>query len=149
MKGLKLLVIVVIGLFCLTGCGEKTLTCTHSEEDSGLKMDQEIAMTFKDDTVTRVKMSISATATDDDIKDYWGSFISMMESQYEEKNEDGVKLTLTNDEDNYKFNMTVDIDVTKASDDALAEYDLDGIADTTATYEDTKAEAEADGFTCK
>ena len=37
----------------------------------------------------------------------------------------------------------------KASDDALSEYGLDGIADANATYEDTKKDAEADGFTCK
>ena len=106
-------------------------------------------MTFKDDQVTKVRMSIEATATDDDIKEYWGSFISAMESQYEEVDEEGVKLTLTNDEKNYKFNMTVEVDVTKASEDALVEYDLEQLADTTATLEEVKKEAEADGFTCK
>lgn len=149
MKGLKLLTIVVVGLLCLTGCGEKTLTCTNTEEDSGVKMVQEAQMTFKDDQVTKVRMSIEATATDDDIKEYWGSFISAMESQYEEVDEEGVKLTLTNDEKNYKFNMTVEVDVTKASEDALVEYDLEQLADTTATLEEVKKEAEADGFTCK
>ena len=149
MKGLKLLTIVVVGLLCLTGCGEKTLTCTNTEEDNGVKMVQEAQMTFKDDQVTKVRMSIEATATDDDIKEYWGSFISAMESQYEEVDEEGVKLTLTNDEKNYKFNMTVEVDVTKASEDALVEYDLEELADTTATLEEVKKEAEADGFTCK
>ena len=149
MKGLKLLTIVVVGLLCLTGCGEKTLTCTNTEEDNGVKMVQEAQMTFKDDQVTKVRMSIEATATDDDIKEYWGSFISAMESQYEEVDEEGVKLTLTNDEKNYKFNMTVEVDVTKASEDALVEYDLEQLADTTATLEEVKKEAEADGFTCK
>ena len=149
MKGLKLLTIVVVGLLCLTGCGEKTLICTNAEEDSGVKMVQEAQMTFKDDQVTKVRMSIEATATDDDIKEYWGSFISAMESQYEEVDEEGVKLTLTNDEKNYKFNMTVEVDVTKASEDALVEYDLEELADTTATLEEVKKEAEADGFTCK
>lgn len=149
MKELKLLIIVVVGLLCLTGCGEKTLICTNAEEDSGVKMVQEAQMTFKDDQVTKVRMSIEATATDDDIKEYWGSFISAMESQYEEVDEEGVKLTLTNDEKNYKFNMTVEVDVTKASEDALVEYDLEELADTTATLEEVKKEAEADGFTCK
>lgn len=149
MKGLKLLTIVVVGLLCLTGCGEKTLTCTNTEEDNGVKMVQEAQMTFKDDQVTKVRMSIEATATDNDIKEYWGSFISAMESQYEEVDEEGVKLTLTNDEKNYKFNMTVEVDVTKASEDALVEYDLEQLADTTATLEEVKKEAEADGFTCK
>lgn len=149
MKGLKLLVIAVVGLFCLTGCGEKTLTCTNTEEDNGVSMVQEARMTFKDDKVTKVRMSIEASATSDELREYWSSFISMMESQYEEVNEDGVTLTLNNDENNYKFTMTVEVDINKASPDALDEYSLSELADTNATLEEVKAEAEADGFTCR
>ena len=111
-RGVKLFAILAVSVLFMTGCGgEKTLTCTNSEESSGIKMNQEVTMTFKDDKVTYVKMSIDNEATDD--------------------------------------NVSLEIDLTKASDDALSEYGLDGIADEKATYEDTKKEAEADGFTCK
>ena len=151
MREVKLFAILTAVVLLVTGCGnnEKTLTCTNSEEGSGIKMDQEVTMTFKDDKVTYVKMSIDNEAVDDTIIDNWDMFVSMIESQFEEKKEDGVNLTTNNDTDNHIFNVSLEIDLEKASDDALSEYDLDGIADESATYEDTKKDAEADGFTCK
>ena len=149
-RGVKLFAILAVSVLFMTGCGgEKTLTCTNSEESSGIKMNQEVTMTFKDDKVTYVKMSIDNEATDDTIIDNWDMFVSMLEGQFEETNENGVNLSTNNDATNHTFNVSLEIDLTKASDDALAEYGLDGIADETATYEDTKKDAEADGFTCK
>ena len=149
-RGVKLFAILAGSLLLMTGCGgEKTLTCTNSEENSGMKMDQEVTMTFKDDKVTYVKMSIATDATDDTIIDNWDMFVSMLDSQFEETEKDGVSLKTNNNKDKHTYNVSLEIDLTKASDDALAEYGLDDIADEKATYEDTKKEAEADGFTCK
>ena len=149
-RGVKLFAILAVSVLFMTGCGgEKTLTCTNSEEDSGIKMNQEVTMTFKDDKVTYVKMSIDNEATDDTIIDNWDMFASMLDSQFEETDKDGVKLSTDNNADKHIYNVSLEIDVEKASDDALSEYGLDGIADANATYEDTKKDAEADGFTCK
>ena len=150
MREVKLFAILTAVVLLVTGCGgEKTLTCTNSEEDSGIKMNQEVTMTFKDDKVTYVKMSIDNEATDDTIIDNWDMFASMLDSQFEETEKDGVSLKTNNNKDKHTYNVSLEIDLTKASDDALSEYGLDGIADEKATYEDTKKEAEADGFTCK
>ena len=149
-RGVKLFGILAVSILFITGCGgEKTLTCTNSEEDSGIKMNQEVTMTFKDDKVTYVKMSIDNEATDDTIIDNWDMFASMLDSQFEETDKDGVSLKTNNNKDKHIYNVSLEIDVEKASDDALSEYGLDGIADANATYEDTKKDAEADGFTCK
>lgn len=150
-RGVKLFGILAVSVLLITGCGnnEKTLTCTNSEEDSGLKMSQEVTMTFKDDKISYVKMSIDNEATDDTIIDNWDMFVSILDSQFKESNEDGVKLSTDNDTDNHIYNVSLEIDLEKASDDALAEYNLDGITDENATYEDTKKEAEDSGFTCK
>ncbi len=151
MRGVKLFGILTVSVLLITGCGnsEKTLTCTNSEEDSGLTMSQEVTMTFKDDKISNVKMSIDSEATDDTIIDNWDMFASMMETQFEESNKDGVKLSTNNDTNKHIFNVSLEIDLEKASDDALSEYGLDGIADESATYEDTKKEAEDSGYTCK
>ena len=149
-RGVKLFGILAVSILFITGCGgEKTLTCTNSEEDSGIKMNQEVTMTFKDDKVTYVKMSIDNEATDDTIIDNWDMFASMLDSQFEETDKDGVSLKTNNNKDKHIYNVSLEINVEKASDDALSEYGLDGIADANATYEDTKKDAEADGFTCK
>ena len=151
MRGVKLFGILTVSVLLITGCGnsEKPLTCTNSEEDSGLTMSQEVTMTFKDDKISNVKMSIDSEATDDTIIDNWDMFASMMETQFEESNKDGVKLSTNNDTNKHIFNVSLEIDLEKASDDALSEYGLDGIADESATYEDTKKEAEDSGYTCK
>ena len=149
-RRVKLFAILAVSVLFMTGCGgEKTLTCTNSEESSGIKMNQEVTMTFKDDKVTYVKMSIDNEATDDTIIDNWDMFASMLDSQFEETDKDGVSLKTNNNKDKHIYNVSLEINVEKASDDALSEYGLDGIADEKATYEDTKKEAEADGFTCK
>ena len=149
-KGVKLFGILVVSVLFITGCGgEKTLTCTNSEEDSGIKMNQEITMTFKDDKVSYVKMSIDNEATDDTIIDNWDMFVSMLDTQFEETDKDGVKLSTDNNTDKHIYNVSLEIDVEKASDDALSEYGLDGIADANATYEHTKKDGEPSGFTCK
>ena len=85
MRGVKLFGILAVSILFITGCGgEKTLTCTNSEEDSGLKMSQEVTMTFKDDKISYVKMSIDNEATDDTIIDNWDMFVSMLDTQFEE-----------------------------------------------------------------
>ena len=151
MRGVKLFGILAVSVLFITGCGnsERTLTCTNSEEDSGLKMSQEVTMTFKDDKINYVKLSIDSEATNDTIIDNWDVFASMMGSQFEESNEDGINLSTNNDADNHIFNVSLEIDLEKANEDALSEYGLDDITDGNASYEDIKENAEADGFTCK
>ena len=150
-RGVKLFGILAVSVLFITGCGnsERTLTCTNSEEDSGLKMSQEVTMTFKDDKINYVKLSIDSEATGDTIIDNWDVFASMMGSQFEESNEDGVNLSTNNDADNHIFNVSLEIDLEKANEDALSEYGLDDITDGNASYEDIKENAEADGFICK
>ncbi len=150
MRGVKVFGVLLIAVFFITGCGgEKTLTCTNTEEQSGISMDQEVTMTFKDDKVTDVKMSINSKATSSLIKNNWDTFASAMDKQFEEKNEDGIKLSKTNDADNHSYKVELDIDLEKASDDALSEYGLSGITNSKASYEETKKDAEDSGFTCK
>lgn len=149
MKSFKIFAGSLVAMVLLTGCGTKTLTCTKTEEDSGLSMKEEVTMKFKNNKVNYVKMSIDSTATDDDIKDNWGLFVSFLGSAYEEKDEDGIKISVKNDEENYAYKVSIEVDLEKAGEKALAEYDLDGIADSNSKLEDVKKEAEEDGFTCK
>jgi len=148
-RGVKLFGILAISVLFITGCGnQKTLTCSMSEEDDGLSMNQELNVVYEEDKIANVRMSIDAKITDDQYQEYWDMFVSMMESQYEEKNADGIKVS-TNNDDNYTFNITLDVDLEKASADDLATYDLEDLADETATYEELKEQLEESGYTCK
>lgn len=150
MRKLKLLALAVVATIVMTGCGgEKTLTCTNSQEASGVNMEQEIVMKFKDDKVNYVKMTVDAKATDDTIKNNWSLFASTLEQQYSNKEDKGVKLTTKNDEKNYSYKISLEVDLEKADEESLSEYDLDGIADKNSSMSDVKKSAEEDGFTCK
>ena len=150
MRGVKLFACLAVSILFLTGCGgEKTLTCTNSEEQNGINIDQKITMTFKDDKVTDVKMSIDSKASSDLIENNWDTFASMMDQQFEEKDENGVSLKINNDASNHTYRVELTVDLEKATDDALSEYGLDGITDANASYEDTKKDAEDAGYTCK
>ena len=150
-RGLKLFGILAVSVLFITGCGnsEKTLTCTMSEEDDGLSMEQTVDLGFSDDKVTNVKMSIDTKITDSTYQENWDMFVSMMESQYEESSANGIKVTTENDSDNYTYTITVDANLEEASEDDLSNYGLDAFTEEGITYEETKQEAEDAGYTCK
>ena len=136
--------------FLLAGCGnEKVLTCSINQKQSGLSMDQIAEITFNDDKVTNVKLTVDSKATSDTIKDNWDTFTKSLDSQFPDSNKTGIKLTKENKEKDYTYKITIDVDVTKAKDEDLAEYDLDGLADAEGTYDSVKEQAEKSGFTCK
>lgn len=152
MKKLKYLVIMLFAIIFVTGCGsnEKTLTCTNTEEESGLKMKQTIVMNFKDDKINNVKMTVDNEATDDLIKENWDMFASALDQQFNTDEETkGVKLTTSNDKDTYNYSVSIEVDLNEANEESLALYDMEDIADSDESYEDVKKSAEEDGFTCK
>lgn len=146
MKGLKIFTILLAGLL-LTGCGETRLTCSNSEESDGILETQEVIVTFKEEDITRVAMNYTAEAASDEAKEYWSMYTAFLEEAFETTEAEGVKLSVNNDD--YRFNLTLEVDLTRASEAALSEYDLDELINSTATYDSIKAEAEENGFTCR
>ncbi len=153
MKKVKYLVIAILALFVVTGCGskEKTLECTsNSEQNSIVDMNRAIKVTFNDqDKVKGVKLSIDVKLLDDSYKSVWGELVSGIESEYKATSKTGIKLTTKNDDKKYKYNLTLDIDLEKASKEDLAEYGLSDLVGTEETYDSLKKSAEASGLTCK
>lgn len=151
MKKLKVLGIFVMLGSCLllTGCGNKVLSCSISQEQSGLNMKQTVEVTFDGKKVSNLKLIVDSKATSDTIKDEWKLFVNSLDSSFPDTNKTGIKLTKENNAKNYTYQITLDIDVTKAKEKDLAEYDLDSIADASGTYDSVKEQAEKSGFTCK
>ena len=151
MKKLKLLGIAFLFVACLSlsGCGKKVLTCSTNQEQSGLSMGQTVEVTFNGDKVSNVKLIVDSKATSNTIKNNWKTFASTLDSQFPDSNKEGITLTKENKEADYTYKITIDVDVAKAKDEDLAEYNLDGLADAEGTYDSVKEEAENSGFTCK
>lgn len=146
--------ILFIGLFVsvlfVTGCGsEKTLTCSQTQSVSGVDIEQKVVMNFKKDKLSKLKMSVNSKATSDLVKKNWDVFASTLEKQYNKKSLDGIKLTKENDKKNYSYNISIDIDLAKASKSSLSEYNLSGIANDNSSMAEIKKDAEKDGYTCK
>ena len=94
-------------------------------------------------------MDVNTKITDDATKENWSLFTQSMDEQNVESDKDGVSLKVTKDDQNYEYKVTLDIDVEKASEEALKEHGFDGLKDDNSTLEDNKKSAEKDGFTCK
>ena len=56
LKALLLVSFMLVILLALTGCGDK-LVATRETEEMGVKMEEEIEVSFKDDKVNKVKMT--------------------------------------------------------------------------------------------
>lgn len=153
MKKLKVLLLVVMVAIMTTGCGkEKTLTCSNTQSESGVSMEQKVTLTFNNNKVNHMAISMDAKADSDLIKQGWSTFATTLETTYKDQNKEGVKVTTKNDDKNYVFNITFDIDLKTASKESLNAYgvgSLYGIADQKSNIDDVKKAAEASGFSCK
>ncbi len=153
---MKKFVIVFLGLVAIVlvaGCGtketEEKLVCTGTQQEEGMSVEQVISMTFKNDKLNHMMMDVNTKITDDATKENWSLFTQSMDEQNVESDKDGVSLKVTKDDQNYEYKVTLDIDVEKASEEALKEHGFDGLKDDNSTLEDNKKSAEKDGFTCK
>ncbi len=153
---MKKFVIVFLGLVAIVlvaGCGtketKKKLVCTGTQKEEGMSVEQVISMTFKNDKLNHMMMDVNTKITDDATKENWSLFTQSMDEQNVESDKDGVSLKVTKDDQNYEYKVTLDIDVEKASEEALKEHGFDGLKDDNSTLEDNKKSAEKDGFTCK
>lgn len=160
MKKIKYLLIAAFSILLIAGCEsnnvantnikEKTLTCTNSEEDSGLVMDEKVTIKFKNNKPYSIKMDLNTKVMDEEIKQYWDLFVQTLDEQYEEfEKTDGIEITKKSDDESYTYLLTLEVDVDKAKKDDLTTLNLEDITNSNSTYEDVKKEAEKDGFTCK
>ncbi len=154
MKKIKLIVFLGLVTLVLTGCGNsngdaKTLTCTNTTENDGIERKEDIVMTFAEDKISNIKLSVDSKVKDDVAKENWDLFVAMMESQFVETEEDGFTLTTDNDEKNYTFKVTLDIDPAVAREDVFSTYGLASLGNFNSTYDEIIAAGEDAGFTCK
>lgn len=150
MKKVKLLFLGLFVILAVSGCSsKKTLTCTNSLENNGIETKQKIVMKFKGNKINYVKMTVDNKAMSDVIKKNWEVFSSSIDKQYSKKDAAGIKLITSNDKENYIYNITLEVDLEKASNDSLKEYNLDDIADKDSSIDEIQKSAKKDGYTCK
>lgn len=152
---MKKLLVIFLSLFlsiAITGCnkdeGEKTLVCTTTENEDGMSIEEVISMTYENDKLKAMEMSVNTKMSDEDIKENWEDFKEAMAQYDVEYSEEGIDYKVEVNDDTYEYKTILNIDITKASEDALKKQGFDGLKDDNSTLEETKKEAEEDGATC-
>lgn len=65
MKVSKIIFASAIALIAFTGCGEKKLVCKRSDKNDDMKMEQKATMTFKDDSLDKIKLFMDVELSDE------------------------------------------------------------------------------------
>lgn len=88
-----------------------TVTCSMTQEESNVTMDQDIILSFKSNELKSADIVINAVL-DDDLLDHIDTFIESLEEQFEnfeysddvniKKTSKGAKVTYTMDEDDFE-----------------------------------------------
>lgn len=151
MKRLRLL--LVVGLFTLlfvTGCGTtKTLTCTNSQETSGIVINSEAKMNFKMERINNLVLTMEVIGESDLMKNNWDAVAKEFDKKYAPVEKDGLKISNKSDPSNYKYTIIVEADPAKVSSSDLSPYGMSSLAGAKDTYKDAKKGLEDAGFECK
>ena len=146
MKNFLKVGVLALVLVLVSGCGakEKVLTCTMTNEETGMKSDQTMKVSFKDNKASKVNMTMKMTL-DDEYASYLSSVKSMMDSEFEEfTSKTGVKYDSKTDKNT--ININLELDVTKVSESDLKDMNFDN---SLGTYDEVKKSLEGSGYTCK
>lgn len=151
-KGVKLLVVAALLVLFVTGCSfgkTETLTCTNTQNVSGIKIDSNAKISFKGNVVSDLVLTMDISATSDLMKQSWSIVEETYNKQYAAVEKDGVKVTTKSDASNYKYTITIQADPTKAKKEDLDKYGMGSLAGAKDTIDNTKKDLEAAGFVCE
>ncbi len=145
MKKLRVLSVLFLFTIIVTGCGgEKTLTCTKSDDSTGMTMNQNIVTTFKSNKATKVDMSIDVVV-DDQYKSQIGNIESSLKKQFSSYEEQkGVTFKTSTKDKTVNVNIVADLE--KMDDAARKKLNITA---TDEKYDDVKEDFEDEGYSCK
>ena len=135
LKSLALIVTMGLVLVSLAGCGSNKLVATKTTEDPSMgNYKEEIVMTFKNDKVDTIKMTMEFD--NEETAETMYSLYSFGLSMSEEESIEGMDVKL----DGKKFIITMD---------ASTYAESEGVSDEEMTRETLKKALEEDGYTVK
>ncbi len=154
MKKFGMLLLSLLTVFFLAGCGstqekEQKLVCTMNQNEDGMNVKQVISMNFKNDKLNHMTMEITTRITDSDVQKNWEQFKKIMDEDNQEFDKDGIRFTVSVNDQNYEYTTSLDIDVENTTEEALKKQGFEGLKDDRSTLEENKKEAEQDGAICE
>lgn len=151
MKKIKILSLLFLVMLLVTGCGSNTkkLTCTMNSPGTNMNAASTVVYTFDEDgKLLTVKGDVDFKDIEiDDLESNWPNIVEQFVSQNEPVEEEGFKRTVSSDDNNYIFTVTIEIDYSKVSSETLMKYSSEDYSK--KTYDEIKELSESEGATCK
>ena len=149
MKKIFLLSFTFLLCLILSGCSNKNeLTCSITQKDNGATMRQTVNVRFAEERVSNIKMTIHTQVSEEVSESDWNNLVEMLDSEYEEVDHTGFQLTKDNNSSDRTYNITMNVDVSKANEEDLSEYGIENLVDAQLTYDAVKEQMEKSGLTC-
>ena len=150
----KKLLVLLVAVFILAGCGtkEETVTCTMQEADENMTMDAKIKYVIKDAKVYSADLEIVVAANSDELD------LDAFKQSYEElfANMKGAKgITYSSEVKDEKYDFKMNIIYSKLIEtevDGFSNYEKEIISDRDVkivSAQLTKENLEAEGYTCE
>lgn len=143
MKKVMMTLVAFVMMFVLTGCGTETLSCTMSQNQSGIKMNQEINATFVNNEVTKMYINVNAEL-DESYVSAMEQIKASVETNLKQYKDNGGKLDITTEGNT--INARVDFDLANMSKEQKKNLNM---VDVYGTKSATAKELEKQGYTCK
>ncbi|MCI9280047.1 MAG: YehR family protein [Bacilli bacterium] len=147
----KIMMLIVVSLFCLTGCGNetKTMTCTRSMNQNGLGMDLRYEVEYSKNTVTKVKSIEKVTSSSKDVLENYKEAVEAIYEPYKDVEHYNYELKIDGD----TLTSTLEVDYSKVDTKKMIEIDSANaqlIKDGKIKIDDIKAmyESSSVGATC-
>lgn len=143
MKKTFMALVAVAFMFCLTGCGTEVLSCTKTDAQTGMTMDQKVDATFVNNEVTEMSMKIDVDL-DKTYAPYADTMRTTMKEQYKVFTDNGGKVEVGGE--GKVINIAIDLDVKNMTKKQLKNLNM---GDVFGTKSATAKELEKEGYTCK
>ena len=138
---MKKYIVVLMMLVLITGCAKgNSLKCTSTEEVSGNIYKNVIKFTFKDDKVTKAKLTMNVELGDTSMKNYDLYYNAFAQTFADLDKEEGISVELKKEKKGYKVIIDVDYDTYKGQVDMI---------NSSLTKEQTKIYYENIKYECK
>lgn len=137
----KYLLVLVVMLLVVTGCGGKKLTCTMEEDGQTAKI---VAEFDKNDKAKNVKMNMTMQSEEemtDEEQEYMKTYMELMCSAFDYE---GVTCEVKTDKK--AVDLVIEMNFAKMSAETKEELDF---SEEESTYDAMKKNFEESGYTCK
>lgn len=155
-KNFMLMMIGVISLVCVVGCGSKnkTLECSKTTDDSsGFKIEETYSYSFVSDSVETFEVTTVSSPTKDELKEFLSIFSTNIDDNFKDlKDKEGIEYSSEIKDDKHVLNIKInysEIDLDEFDDVSDEFSDIVNKKDKKISLNETKKEMEQDDYTCK